>query len=224
LETTCFTSGSSSLHDDDIGRPEEETGPMAETTSARPDAATRGVWKADPFHTQVEFATKHLGMMTVRGHFTELTVDGHLDPDHPEATSFEVTVRTASIRTHNDIRDNDLRSSNFLEVDKYPTITFKSTKIERSGQDRYAVTGDLTIKGITRPVTLVGAVYGEFNDPRMGHRIAYSGEGKIDRREFGLTFSPMLDGKFVVGNEVQLMIEGEIVEQKPEPAAGSTDA
>jgi polyisoprenoid-binding protein YceI len=72
------------------------------------------VWKADPFHTQVEFAAKHLGTMTVRGHFTEISVTGHIDPDHPEATAVEVTIQTASIRTHNETRDNDLRSSNFL--------------------------------------------------------------------------------------------------------------
>lgn len=197
---------------------------MAETTSAGKEVATHSVWKADPLHTQVEFAAKHLGMMTVRGHFAELSVDGHIDPDHPEATSVEVTIQTTSIRTHNEQRDNDLRSSNFLGVDQYPTITFKSTKIEQTGQDRYDLTGDLTIKGITKPVTLKGTIYGEFNDPMMGHRIGYSAEGQIDRREFGLTFSPMLDGKFVVSNQVQLMIEGEIVEQKQEPAAGTAGA
>src|SRR5437660_3399553 len=89
-----------------------------------------GTWKFDPFHTQVEFAAKHLGMMTVRGHFSEISITGNIDPDHPDATTVEVTIQTASIRTHNEQRDNDLRSSNFLEVDKYPTITFKSSKIE----------------------------------------------------------------------------------------------
>ncbi|HEV2461251.1 MAG TPA: YceI family protein [Ktedonobacterales bacterium] len=173
-------------------------------------------WQADPYHTQVEFAAKHLGMMTVRGHFNEVTVTGTIDPDHPEQSSLDVTIQTASIRTHNDTRDNDLRSSNFLEVDKYPTITFKSTKIEHAGGDRYTLTGDLTIKGNTQPVTLHGVRYGEFNDPRMGHRIAYSAQGRINRKDFGMTFSPVLDGKFVVSNEVDLFIEGEIVEQKQE--------
>jgi polyisoprenoid-binding protein YceI len=101
-------------------------------------------------------------------------------------------------------------------VDQYPTITFKSTKIEQTGPDRYNMTGDLTIKGVTRPVALKGTVYGEFNDPMMGHRIGYSAEGKINRKDFGMTFMPVLDGKFVVSNEVDLFIEGEIVEQKPE--------
>src|SRR5713226_8076331 len=116
--------------------------------------STNMSWQFDPFHTQVEFAAKHLGMMTVRGNFPELTATGHIDPDHPEASSVEITIQTASLRTHNPQRDNDLRSSNFLEVDKYPTITFKSTSIEPAGPDRYTMTGDLTIKGTTRPVTL----------------------------------------------------------------------
>ena len=118
-------------------------------------------WQFDPYHTQVEFAAKHLGMMTVRGHFPEITATGHIDPDHPEASSVDVTMQSASIRTHNSQRDNDLRSSNFLEVDKYPTITFKSTKIEPTGKDRYTMTGDLTIKGNTRPVTFKVVKYGE---------------------------------------------------------------
>jgi len=183
------------------------------TTPSEAEAGPHNVWQADPSHTQVEFTAKHLGMMTVRGHFAEVSVTGQIDPDHPEASSLDVTIQTSSIRTNNENRDNDLRSSHFLETDKYPTITFKSTRIEPVGQDRYTLTGDLTIKGNTRPVTLNGVRYGEFNDPRMGHRIAYSAEGQINRKDFGLTFNMMLDGKWIVSDEVQLLIEGEIVEK-----------
>jgi polyisoprenoid-binding protein YceI len=185
---------------------------MAELTSAE----KQGIWQADPFHTQVEFAAKHLGMMTVRGHFAEVSVTGTIDPDHPKASEIDVTIQTASIRTHNAQRDSDLRSSNFLEIDKYPTMTFKSTGIEHVGGDRYTMTGDLTIKGVTKPVTLNLVRYGEFNDPMMGHRIAYSGETKINRKDFGMNFNAVLDGKFVVSDEIQIMLEGEIVEKKPE--------
>ncbi len=173
-----------------------------------------GNWQLDPYHTQVEFSAKHLGMMTVRGHFTEVSAVADINPDHPEASSVEVTIQAVSIRTHNDARDNDLRSSNFLEADKYPTMVFKSTSVEPSGQDQYTMTGDLTIKGNTRPVVLRVLKYGEFNDPMMGHRIAYSAQGQINRKELGLTFNMMLDGKFVVSDEIQIMIEGELVEQK----------
>src|SRR6266571_2839503 len=198
------------------------TGGNDMTTQNQPAAGTR--WVFDPFHTQVEFAAKHLGMMTVRGNFPELTATGFIDPDHPEASSVEVTIETASIRTHNPQRDNDLRSSNFLETDKYPTITFKSTKIEPAGQDHYTLTGDLTIKDNTRPVTLSVVKYGEFNDPMMGHRIGYSAKGQINRRDFGMTFDMMLDGKFIVSQEIQIMIEGEFVEQKQEQTAENTSA
>jgi polyisoprenoid-binding protein YceI len=174
-----------------------------------------GDWQLDPYHTQVEFAAKHLGMMTVRGHFAEVNSVADIDPDHPEASSVKVTIQTDSIRTHNDTRDNDLRSSNFLEVDKFPTITFKSTSVAPAGTDRYTLTGDLTIKCTTRPVALQVIKYGEFNDPMMGHRIAYSASSHINRKEFGLSFNMMLDGRFVVSDEIQIMIEGELVEQQP---------
>jgi len=179
-----------------------------------------GDWKFDPFHTQVEFSAKHLGMMTVRGHFAEVSVTGDVYPDDPERSNIEVTINTASIRTHNEQRDNDLRSSNFLEVDKYPTIAFKSTGVESAGTDRYQLAGDLTIKGTTRPVTLNVIKYGEFNDPNMmGHRIGYAAETTINRKDFGMRFDMMLDGKFIVSNDVQINIEGELVEAKEaEPA------
>jgi polyisoprenoid-binding protein YceI len=171
-----------------------------------------GKWTFDPYHTQVEFSAKHLGMMTVRGHFAELTATGDIDVEHPENSTIEATINVPSIRTHNAQRDKDLLSSNFLEVDKYPTITFKSTKIEPAGTDRYKVTGDLTIKGVTHPVTLNAIKYGEFNDPAMGHRIGYAAEGEINRQDFGMTFEGMLDGKFIVSNEIKINIEGELVE------------
>ena len=172
-----------------------------------------GTWQFDPLHTQVEFSAKHLGMMTVRGHFAEVGATGNIDPDHPEASSVDVTIQTASIRTNNERRDNDLRASSFLEVDKFPTITFKSTGIQSVGADRFTLTGDLTIKGNTRSVTLQVLKYGEFNDPRMGHRIGYSAQTQINRRDFGLTMDALLDGRLVVGAEIQIMIEGEFVEQ-----------
>ena len=180
-----------------------------------------GNWHLDPYHTQVEFAAKHLGMMTVRGHFAEVSAVADIDPDHPQASSVQVTIQTVSIRTHNETRDNDLRSSNFLEIDKFPTITFKSTSVVPVGTDQYTLNGDLTIKATTRPVALQVVKYGEFNDSMLGHRIAYSASGQINRKEFGLSFNVMLDGRFVVSDEIQIMIEGELVEQQPAEAPSS---
>src|SRR5690348_13499009 len=105
-------------------------------------------WQIDPMHTQVEFSAKHFGMMTVRGVFRNVTASAEIDPTDPAASSLDVSIDAASLATNNAQRDNDLRSSYFLELDKYPTITFRSTSIEPPGQDRYKLTGDLTIKGI----------------------------------------------------------------------------
>src|SRR5487761_1456362 len=153
-----------------------------------------GNWTFDPYHTQVEFSAKHLGMMTVRGHFAEVTAAGEIHPDKPESTKVEATINTASIRTHNEQRDKDLRSSNFLEIDKFPTMTFKVTNL------------------------------GEFNDPNMGHRIGYSAEGEINRKDFGMSFEMMLDGKFIVSNEIKINIEGELVEAKESETAVSASS
>ena len=97
-------------------------------------------------------------------------------------------------------------------------MTFKSTSVVPAGTDRYTLTGDLTIKDTTRPVALQVVKYGEFNDSMLGHRIAYSASGQINRKEFGLSFNVMLDGRFVVSDEIQIMIEGELVEQQPAEA------
>ncbi len=189
------------------------------TTQNQLAAATQGRWVFDPFHTQVTFAAKHLGMMTVRGTFPELTATGYIDPDHPEASAAEVTIQTASLSTHNPQRDNDLRSSQFLEVDKHPTMSFTSTSIAQTGRDRYTMTGDLTIKGHTRPVTFAVVKYGEFQDHTMGHRIGYSAQTQINRKDFGLAFDAMLAGRWVVSEEVEIVIEGEFVEQQPQQTA-----
>jgi polyisoprenoid-binding protein YceI len=180
-----------------------------------------GDWQLDPYHTQVEFSAKHLGMMTVRGHFADVTATGDIDPDHPESSSVDVVIRTDSIRTNHEGRDNDLRSSTFLEVETFPVITFKSTSVAPAGQDAYTVTGDLTIKGNTRPVALDLRKYGEFNDPAMGHRIAYGASTQINRKDFGLNFSMVMDGRFVVSDEIQIAIEGELVEKQQEAAAAA---
>jgi polyisoprenoid-binding protein YceI len=101
-------------------------------------------------------------------------------------------------------------------------MTFKSTKIEPAGKDRYTLTGDLTLKGNTRPVTLNVVNLGEFNDPNMGHRIGYSAEGEINRKDFGMKFEMMLDGKFIVSNEIY--VEGELVEAKESETAGAASS
>ncbi len=181
-----------------------------------------GIWQLDPLHTQVEFAVKHLGMMTVRGHFADVQASGDLNVEHPEKSQVDVVIQTASIRTHNERRDNDLRTSNFLDVENHPTITFRSTEIAATGQDQYSMAGDLTIKGNTRQVTLAVVRYGEFNDPNMGHRIGYGAETQILRKDFGLNVDYLMDNRLVIGAEVQITIQGELVEtaEAPKGATG----
>ena len=178
-------------------------------------------WQIDPMHTQVEFSAKHFGMMTVRGHFRDVTASGQIDPNNPTASSVEISIDVASLTTNNPQRDNDLRSSNFLELDKYPTITFKSTRIEPAGPDQYTLTGDLTIKGVTRPVTLDVQRYGEINDPRMGHRVAFSAEGQINRKDFGMEFDMLADNRLVVSHEIKIFVELEVVEVSESVAAAA---
>jgi len=173
-----------------------------------------GNWQLDPYHTQVEFSARHFGMMTVRGHFTEVSTTADIDPEHPETSSVEATIQAASIRTHDEGRDNDLRSPNFLDIGNYPVLTFKSTSVQPAGPNQYTLTGDLTIKGITRPVRLEVTRYGELNDRgKMGHRISYGARGHLNRTDFGVGTDMVLDGKLVVSNEIQIFIEGELVEQ-----------
>ena len=180
-----------------------------------------GVWQLDPSHTQVEFAVKHLGIMTVRGYFADVQASGNINVQHPEDSSVEVVIQTASVRTNNDRRDEHLRTSDILDVENHPTMVFKSSKVEAVAADRYAMTGDLTIKGNTRPVTLAVVNYGEFNDPNMGHRIGYGAETQILRKDFGLNVDMLMDGRLVVGSEIQITIQGELVEANVPAAATS---
>lgn len=185
---------------------------MKTVTVTRRREGARMSWQLDPYHTQVEFAAKHLGMMTVRGHFADVTSTAEIDPDHLTAMHVDVTIQAASIKTHHDARDKDLRSPNFLDTEAFPVITFSSTAVEQTGREDFAVTGDLTIKGTTRPITLQMTRLGEFKEPAMGHRIGYNGRAKLNRKDFGLTFNPILDGRLVVSEEIDIMLEGELVE------------
>ena len=169
-------------------------------------------WQLDPMHTQVEFSVKHFQMMIVRGRFNDVKATGTVDPADPKRSRLDVEIAVASLNTHNPKRDDDLRGSYFLEIDKHPTITFKSTAVTSLGGDNYALDGDLTIKGITNPVSLRVHRLGEVSHDQMGHRIAYAAEGQIMRRDFGMAFDMVADNRLVVGQEVKISIEGELVE------------
>lgn len=177
-------------------------------------ALTLTTWELDPAHTLVEFSAKHMMITTVKGRFTDVSGTIHADEQNPSRSSVEATIKAASIDTRTEQRDQHLRSADFLDVEHYPDITFKSTRVEAIDKEHYRVIGDLTIRGTTRPVTLDTTFEGRGKDPWGGERAGFSATTKIDRREFGLTWNQALEaGGVLVGNEIKISIEVEAVKK-----------
>lgn len=184
---------------------------MATTQQAK---STVTQWRIDPAHTNVEFAVKHMMITTVRGRFTE--VDGTVTHDDttPANSRLEVSIKAASIDTRVDQRDAHLRSPDFLDVEKYPEITFRSTRVERTGNERLRIAGDLTIHGVTRPIMLDVKEEGRGKDPWGGERAGFSATTTIDRSEYGLVWNQALEhGGWLVGQDVKITIDAELVRQ-----------
>lgn len=171
-------------------------------------------WQIDPAHTEVGFSAKHLMISTVRGRFAEVRGTIHLDEGDLARSSVEVEIDTASIDTRQEQRDTHLRSADFFEVERYPTITFRSRKVETVKSDRFRVLGDLTIRDVTREVALDVTDEGRGRDPWGGERLAFSARAVIDRREFGLTWNQALEtGGVLVSNEIKITIDLEAVKE-----------
>ncbi|HEY5387922.1 MAG TPA: YceI family protein [Thermoleophilia bacterium] len=171
-----------------------------------------GTWVLDPTHTTVEFEARHLMVAKVKGRFGEFEGALHI-ADDPTQSSVDVTIKAASIDTRTQQRDDHLRSPDFLEVDKYPELTFTSNGVEH-GDDDWRINGDLTIHGVTKPVTLKMEYNGQTGDPWGGQRAFFSAETKIDREAWGLTWNAALEtGGWVVGKELKISIEIESVLQ-----------
>ncbi|MEP6730414.1 MAG: YceI family protein [bacterium] len=168
-------------------------------------------WKIDPSHSTVEFSAKHMMFTTVRGRFAEIEGIVNVPGATPDSASVEVTMKAASIDTRTEQRDQHLRSADFLDAEKFPVMTFKSTKMEGT-HDSFTMTGDLTIRGITRPVTLDVTYEGAGKDPWGGDRMGFSATGQIDRRDFGLVWNQALEaGGVLVSNEIKIQIEAQII-------------
>ncbi len=183
--------------------------------SATVDSNTeKKAWAVDPVHSSVEFAVKHMMVTTVRGRFAEFDAVVNFDEANPEASSVEAKISAASIDTRAADRDAHLRSADFLDAESYPFITFKSTKIESKGDDQYLIFGDLTIRGVTKVIVLNTEFAGIGKSP-WGKRVAaLSAETKINRKDFGLVWNVGLEtGGVLVGDEVRIHIELELVEQ-----------
>lgn len=165
-------------------------------------------WKVDASHTNVGFSVKHMMVSKVRGRFTR--IDGTIEGNPKELTDAKIhfTVDVNSIHTNSDDRDNHLRSADFFDADQYPEMTFVSTNIEKTDQDEYALTGDLTIKGITKPVTFEVEYEGSEVNPWGVELVAFEANGKISRKEFGLTWNQALEtGGVLVGDDIKITIE-----------------
>jgi polyisoprenoid-binding protein YceI len=180
-------------------------------TVETPKTGTKTQWKLDPTHTHVEFSAKHLMITTVKGRIADVEGMIYIDESNPTKSTVEATLDAKSIDTRTDQRDNHLRSADFLDVEKYPQIKFRSTRIE-GDRDEFKLTGDLTIRDVTKPITLDVKFEGQQKDPWGGERVGFSATGKFDRRDYGLTWNVVLEtGGLTVGNDIKIAIEVEAV-------------
>lgn len=172
-----------------------------------------GTWTVDPVHSEVSFTVRHMMVSKVRGSFTEFTGTLHVGED-VLASSVEADIALNSVNTHNEQRDNHIRSADFFEVEKYPTMTYRSSGIRPDG-DRYVITGELTLHGVTRPVDLSTEFVGAGPDPFGGTRAGFSAHTEINRSDFGIDISlPMDGGGVVVSDRVRIELEIEAVLQQ----------
>lgn len=171
------------------------------------DVPAPGTWRIDPAHSSVEFVARHLMVSKVRGRFGSLEGTIHVD-EEPERSTVEVQIDAASIDTGEPKRDEHLRSPDFLDVERYPSLTFRSTGAERTGQRTLRVEGELTIRDVTRPLALDVEYQGIVLDPWGNSRAGFTASAEIDREEFGVTWNQALEtGGVLVGRKLSIEIE-----------------
>jgi len=172
-------------------------------------AAQAGTWQIDPKHSAVQFSVKHLGVSTVRGAFSKVTGSVTHDSANPSKDSLEAIIDATSVDTRVEMRDNDLKSPHFFDVQKYPTITFKSKSVKSAGSGKLQMTGDLTMHGVTKEVVLdVDGPSAPIKDPMgPGQRIGASASTKVNRQDFGIVGAPG-----IVSDEVTITIDAELVQ------------
>lgn len=162
-------------------------------------------WQVDPSHSAVSFRVRHLGITWVNGVFRQWTVDLLYDPQKPEAASVTARIQSASVNTDNERRDADIRAG-YLATDSFPEFQFVSTKVERVTPERLRITGNLTMRGITRPTVLDAEIGGVLNTQR-GRRAALTATTTIRRADFGITRNSFMEGAQVVGDEIRITID-----------------
>lgn len=178
-------------------------------------AAEPSIWKIDPSHSSVQFAVRHLMVSTVRGHFGTISGVARIDETDLTKSSVEATIDATSIDTRDEKRDAHLKDTDFLDVAKYPTITFKSKSVRKLDDSHFEVVGDLTLRGVTRPVVLraEGSPV-PITDPHGTVKLGGVARATIDRQDFGVSFGKMMDnGGLVVGDDVEITIDVELNRQ-----------
>jgi len=183
-------------------------------TVTEAEVLTRTNWQFDPAHTSIEFSAKHMMVTTVRGRFAGFSGSIVGDAQDPTNAEIEVEIDASSIDSRSEQRDAHLRSADFLDIEKFPKLTYRSTHIEKVSDDRLRVTGDLTIKDVTKPVTLDATINGFATTP-WGQEVAgITLEGQINRKDFGLVWNVALEtGGVLVGDTIKIAIEVEAVKQ-----------
>jgi polyisoprenoid-binding protein YceI len=188
---------------------------LAALSAAPSFAQSANTWRIDPNHSAAQFAVRHMGISKVQGQFTKVTGTVELDEKDITKSSVNATIDVSSVDTRVEGRDNDLRSPNFFDVAKYPSMTFQSKKVTQSGSGTLQIVGDLTMHGVTREVTLaVDGPSSAIKDPGGNLRRGFEATTKIVRQDFGLTYDRALGtGELVVGNEISITLDIEIVKK-----------
>jgi polyisoprenoid-binding protein YceI len=190
---------------------------MNTTVTAASQSVKPTEWKLDPAHSAAHFSVRHLMISNVRGEFTKIGGSVLLNPADPTKSSVEVTIDAGSLSTREPQRDEHLRSADFFDVAKYPTLTFRSKRIEKLGEEYFKVMGDLTIHGVTKEVTFdIEGPTPSVKDPWGNVRAGITGATKINRKDFGLVWNALTEsGGVMVGDEVKINIEAELIQQTP---------
>ena len=169
-------------------------------------------WEVDLAHSSLEFAVRHMLVSTVKGAFLAFTVDADIDPENVANSRATVKVNVASLDTREPRRDAHLRSADFFDAERFPTITYAVKSMEGVSSDRYRISGDLTIKEVTREVTLDAEIRGPVTDPFGALRLGISAEGRVNRHDYGLDWNLVTEaGGLLVGDEVKISVEAEFV-------------
>ena len=190
---------------------------MNTTVAATLQSTKPTLWQIDPAHSAAHFSVRHLMISNVRGEFTKLSGSALLNPADPAKASVEVTIEAASVNTREPQRDEHLRSADFFDVAKYPSLTFRSKRVEALGAENFKLTGDLTIHGVTKEVTFdLEGPTASVKDPWGNIRAGVTASAKINRKDFGVAWNALTEtGGLVVGDEVKITVEAELIQQAP---------